>query len=383
MSESPPPQALPLRFPAPNGPPQTWNVTSLADHLKTAMAVELTTIPLYLCAIYSIIDGKELEPYKKILIISKQEMLHLTLAGNMLRAIGRNQALYDKDFIPTYPDQIFYDKVDIKLGPADKRTLESFVQVERPHQPRNWASRTVLERYRSIGHFYEHVKQGIEALCPEGSGPCALFRHNHDKQFGDTEIFKHSGPVTVKDRASGLAALEKIVVQGEGAHPDDPNSHYNIFQRFLKEHETWKCHDYLEDPKTAKYESTPFVHKLSLAFDALYCYLLQTIDRAWETSRDNATVARKHLVANIRKIMIAMTRVAELLVVQKLTSGKSPAPCFEFYPPGGSPLSPEDLFKGLKAEISEAAKLIGDAAIQNSALVEITTAIDACKPTES
>jgi hypothetical protein len=81
--------------------------------------------------------------------------------------------------------------------------------------------------------------------------------------------------------------------------------------------------------------------------------------------------------------MIAMTRVAELLVVQKLTSGKSPAPCFEFYPPGGSPLSPEDLFKGLKAEISEAAKLIGDAAIQNSALVEITTAIDACKPTES
>ena len=56
-------------------------------------------------------------------------MLHLTLAGNMLRAIGRNQALYDKDFIPTYPDQIFYDKVDIKFGPADKKTLESFVQV--------------------------------------------------------------------------------------------------------------------------------------------------------------------------------------------------------------------------------------------------------------
>jgi hypothetical protein len=175
-----------------------------------------------------------------------------------------------------------------------------FPQVERPHQPRNWASRTVLERYRSIGHFYEHVKQGrvapdcitlplsltiglrtfigIEALCPEGSGPCALFRHNHDKQFGDTEIFKHSGPVTVKDRASGLAALEKIVVQGEGAHPDDPNSHYNIFQRFLKEHETWKCHDYLEDPKTAKYESTPFVHKVRFAtyYVVLPCSYLRT-----------------------------------------------------------------------------------------------------------
>ena len=47
----------------------------------------------------------------------------------MLCAIGQNQALYDKDFIPMYPDQIFYDKVNIKLGPADKKTLESFVQV--------------------------------------------------------------------------------------------------------------------------------------------------------------------------------------------------------------------------------------------------------------
>jgi len=356
----------------------------LGDHLKTAMAVELTTIPLYLCAIYSIIDGKDLEAYKKILIISKQEMLHLTLAGNMLLAIGRSQALYDRDFIPTYPDQIFYDKVDVKLGPADEKTLKSFVQIERPHQPRRIAPRILLESYKSIGHFYEHVEKGIKALCPEGSEPCALFRHNHDKQFGDTEIFKHSGQVTVTDRASGLAALEKIVVQGEGAHPDDPNSHYNIFKRFLDEHETWECHDYLEDPKTTKYESTPLVHKLSLAFDALYCYLLQTIDRTWQTSRNGETAAlRTHLVANIRNIMLIMTRLAEILVAQKLPNGKSPAPCFEFYPPAGPPLSPEHLFARLKAEIGEAAEL-GDAVLRQ-ALENILKSpaidIEVCKPT--
>ena len=305
-----------------------------------------------------------------------------------------------------------------------------FPQVERPHVPEvSLSTTTVLPDYQSIGQFYESVREGrvapdcimlpplltiglgtfigIEALCPEGPSACVLFRHNHDKQFGDTEIFKHSGPVTVTDRASGLAALEKIVVQGEGASPDDPDSHYNLFQRFVNEHETWKCHDYIEDPKTAKYDNddTRLVHKvrldilhgsgfnvnsrgqLSLAFDALYCYLLQTIDRTWETSRDGVTAARReHLVANIRRIMIVMSRLAELLVTQKLPGGKSPAPCFEFYPPGGSPLSAEDLFTHLKAEISgaktEAAKL-GDADVQSSALDNIATSIDDWKPTES
>ena len=56
-------------------------------------------------------------------------MLRLALAGNMLRAIGGTQALYDKCFIPAYPDEIFYDKVKMKLGPADRRTLGSLVEV--------------------------------------------------------------------------------------------------------------------------------------------------------------------------------------------------------------------------------------------------------------
>ena len=98
------------------------------------------------------------------------------------------------------------------------------------------------------------------------------------------------------------------------------------------------------------------------------------------TSRVGATEAlRKHLVVNIRRIMIVMTRLAELLVAQKLDGGKSPAPCFEFYPPVGQPLSPEVLFTRLNDEIAEAAKL-GNEAVQK-ALEEITKSIDDCKPT--
>ena len=92
-----------------------------------------------------------------------------------------------------------------------------FPQVERPHQP----------QAETIGL---RTFIGIETMCPEGFVPCDLFRHNHDKQFGDKEIVQHSGMVTVKDKASALDALKKkIVDQGEGPHPDDPDSHYNIF----------------------------------------------------------------------------------------------------------------------------------------------------------
>ena len=98
------------------------------------------------------------------------------------------------------------------------------------------------------------------------------------------------------------------------------------------------------------------------------------------TSRVGETEAlRKHLVVNIRRIMIVMSRLAELLVAQKLDGGKSPAPCFEFYPPVGAPLSPEVLFTRLNDEIVEAAKL-GNEAVQK-ALEEITESIDDCKPT--
>lgn len=56
-------------------------------------------------------------------------MLHLSLAGNILRAVDGSQALYDKAFIPTYPSTILYEPIDMKLRAAVKENLESFLKV--------------------------------------------------------------------------------------------------------------------------------------------------------------------------------------------------------------------------------------------------------------
>lgn len=56
-------------------------------------------------------------------------MLHLALAGNILRALDGTQTLYDKLFLPTYPSQILFEQIDMKLQPANKDNLECFLKV--------------------------------------------------------------------------------------------------------------------------------------------------------------------------------------------------------------------------------------------------------------
>ena len=61
--------------------------------------------------------------------VAEQEMLHLALAGNMLRALNGTQPLYDKTFMPVYPSKILFDQIDMELRPADKKSLECFLKV--------------------------------------------------------------------------------------------------------------------------------------------------------------------------------------------------------------------------------------------------------------
>jgi Ferritin-like len=56
-------------------------------------------------------------------------MLHLTLTGNLLCALGGSMDLYDYDVIPQYPGHILVEKIDMNLDRANKENLECFLQV--------------------------------------------------------------------------------------------------------------------------------------------------------------------------------------------------------------------------------------------------------------
>ena len=77
-------------------------VASLKRHLPTAIELEHSTIPPYLCALYSIKDGDNQESAQIIKSVVIEEMLHMILAANVLKnAIGGARRINHPRFIPS------------------------------------------------------------------------------------------------------------------------------------------------------------------------------------------------------------------------------------------------------------------------------------------
>ena len=58
-------------------------------------------------------------------------MLHLSLAGNVLRAVGGNPTLYDVNYMPSYPMLMpgRVPKLWLQLRKANKANLQTFIDV--------------------------------------------------------------------------------------------------------------------------------------------------------------------------------------------------------------------------------------------------------------
>jgi hypothetical protein len=74
--------------------------------------------------------AENLPPYISLGVVA-EEMLHLSLAGNILRAVGGNPKLYDVHYIPCYPMLMpgRVPKLWLELRRANKRNLQTFVDV--------------------------------------------------------------------------------------------------------------------------------------------------------------------------------------------------------------------------------------------------------------
>ena len=91
-------------------------VDDLREHLQLAIQIELTTIPPYLYAMYSIEDRANVAT-KLIRSVAAEEMLHATLMANILLGVGGEPRFYDPEVIPRYP------------GPLPHHTPELIVEL--------------------------------------------------------------------------------------------------------------------------------------------------------------------------------------------------------------------------------------------------------------
>lgn len=134
-------------FEIPTKRPQQWTSDTVIPFVKSGIVVELSTIPLYLYAMYSIkpeyggiqaraelrgsVDAKfsSSTPLTFIVGVVQQEMLHVALTGNLLSSLNGALELYNYSVIPQFPGRILVGKINMDLTGATKENIDCFLRV--------------------------------------------------------------------------------------------------------------------------------------------------------------------------------------------------------------------------------------------------------------
>jgi ferritin-like protein len=193
----------------------------LPTALQTAIKLEHATIPTYLFAMFSIRPGSNTSIENLISSIVIEEMLHMSLACNILNAIGGSPVIDEPGFIPDYPTPLpgtIEEGLIVPLAPLSLDLVKNvFMVIEKPEDPHDYpvlkATADVQEDYKTIGQFYGMIKTKLKEAGP------GIWVGDQSKQV----TFQYMPELTeVYDYATAEVAINLIVEQGEGTTQDNP-----------------------------------------------------------------------------------------------------------------------------------------------------------------
>ena len=208
--------------------------------LQNAIELEHSTIPPYLTAMFSLKPGTNDEIARLLHSIVIEEMLHLTIAGNILIAIGGCPAINKSSFIPKYPGPLpmAIGGTDFRVGieAFSKPLVENiFMKIEEPEHPipvQALAAGAVPD-FATIGEFYDALKKKLAEFGDK------VFTVPAERQvlgwFDAARLFP------IHDVPSADRGIDVIVQEGEGTStspfqsPGDP-AHFYKFGEILHGH---------------------------------------------------------------------------------------------------------------------------------------------------
>ena len=199
------------------------NVDALRQQLQLAINLEFATVPPYLTSMYSIIQGHNVEIYKRIQSVVIQEMQHMIQVANILIAVGGKPMIDSEEHIPSYPGNLpggVLPNLKVTLEKLSrKHVYEVLMGIEVPHSISLDSDNPEIFN-DTIGQFYKEIQVCIEDL--KGKD---IFIHSQDqKQMEWPWDAPYVGKVLiVKDHATAIEAVQGIMDQGEGASPLDPS----------------------------------------------------------------------------------------------------------------------------------------------------------------
>ncbi len=338
------------------------DITTLDDlrrHLQIALQLEHATLPPYFCALYSIVPGSNRDSVDLIKSVLFEEMLHMTLAANLLNAIGGRPVVDDPEFIANYPTPLPHsdNSILVPLARFSPEAIETFMRIEKPEGS---DARPEAEGYETIGQFYGSIEDGFKSLCA-ALGEKAVFCGDPKLQV-TPEVLSFRGDrrvVPVYDLASALVAIDEIEEQGEGLkhaevwdgdrdmfHPDrDEVAHYFRFSeiaqgRSYQRGDTpqsgptgdpfivdWDAvYPMRGNPRTEDYPEGSDERATMSEFNQLYSDMLRLLHRAFNGEQAKLSDA-------ISEMMELRDRARELMQMPNDDGLTSVGPSFEYLPP--------------------------------------------------
>ncbi len=202
-------------------------IDGLRQSLQTAIELEHSTIPPYLYALYSLGNDPANAAVADIIgSVVAEEMLHMTLACNVLNAVGGQPVIDRPGFVPAYPASLpggIETGLQVPLAPFSTQLLQTvFMEIEDPQEPIIFPDRKAASGEGpndqpdgiTIGQFYRGIIDMVHQLGP------GIFTGDPARQV--VPPFPEGTIVT--DAASAVAAMEIIIDQGEGSSATSPLS---------------------------------------------------------------------------------------------------------------------------------------------------------------
>jgi Ferritin-like len=331
-------------------------IEGLRSALQLAIKLEHATIPPYLYALYSLKPGTNTLVAQIVRSVVQEEMLHMSLACNVLNAVGGNPNIDTPDFVPNYPGPLpgsVESGLVVPLSPFSMGILENvFMVIEEPENPLEFPVKphalTTAEGGAApltIGQFYELIKEQIIDLSKSGN----IFTGDPALQL--TTSFNSIPLNAVTDVDSAIAAITLIVDQGEGTttSPLDPGNdpaHYYRYAEILygftlianPDHSpgappfiyggdpipfdasmVWPV---IVNPTSASYQPGSEAAIANQAFNKTYSDMLKTLHAVFNGTPDRIATA----VLN----MAALRQQAAHLMSIDIGGGVTAGPTFEF-----------------------------------------------------
>lgn len=204
---------------------------AVRNALQQAIELEHATIPVYLYALYSLDPAKNREIAAIIQSVVVEEMLHMTLASNVLNAIGGSPVIDQPSFIPGYPGSLpggVEGSLTVNLAPFSMTQLQTFLDIEQPEKPLDYNAPPPDPEGITIGAFYSLISLAIALLGDR------VFTGSRARQIGPDLM--HNA-VVVSNVATAQWAIAAIIQQGEG-NSDSPKEvvggGYAHYYRFMQ-----------------------------------------------------------------------------------------------------------------------------------------------------